>query len=95
MQRSKYEEKFMGMWEKRRNNKKRYLLVFVLTWSIFTGGLTMLFLSLINITEFTWINLVIYFVIYAIGGFFLGRHNYKLNEKKYQKVLAREAANSN
>lgn len=83
----------MAKWEKRRNHKSRYLLVFILFWSVFTGGFTLLFLSLVNIMEFTWINMAIYFVIYAIGGLIFGLHTYKLNEKKYWKVMDWEAAN--
>ena len=81
------------MWEKRRNHKGLYLLLFVLGWAVLVSGVGTLFVTILHGEELLWSILAPYAFGGVVAGLFMGLHTFKLREKKYQKVLAWEAAN--
>ena len=79
MIKTKDDEKFMKMWEKRRNHKAMFLLIFALFWAIFVGGLTALLMNLVQGQEYMWINFAIYGSVNAIIVLLINRGQLMIN----------------
>ena len=78
--------KFIGYWEKKRLNKRKFYLQYALGWGVLASTIAYLLKIDLKFDQFEIVQYLLYLVFWSLGGLLWAHIQFRAQEKHYRKL---------